>query len=713
MIAIGLLAAQLTLLLGVTTVLLSMSRKYPRWTSLLGPIVLGFSAAVVVTVISGFDLRMTVRFDSTANVTPAESSTAQSPESGQSTNGAKAPSPIHRADGGGANEPRFSMAGLARLVTKSLQSSRPQGTDFSYGLWFLLGTLAGCQFFRLVLGSRRVRGLCNSCHPSPNLRRTAKSVLGVESDSAPEVWLGDDVQSPFVVWQHPNRIYLPRGFESFSRPDQNAVLAHEYAHLRRRDPGVRLFVDCVMILLGWHPLAWRIRRQIEEAQEMAADFEAATMLGDLHQYRRALSNWLLWMDQQLWKEAPFCVSFTTNSAIRRIQMLKKISGRTVNAKLIVASIALIGSAIVFGGWRLHADDKTKLASAKLSKSSRRDGQLFQREKSAPWETVGDRIGYYHVRRGTFTESPFIQNMLVAGVFPYTKDLSQSMVRELFDNFVSMEGNFVPQAKKLPEEESTEKGHQHEVFASASVFAARFSEAIDWSKYASVVDVQSLFGSPADGELGQELRDSIHNAGTSKSLVLGELKTENATGTGAGVANESQRLRLAALWGLADGGQATIASFNPIPQNFFDDSSDDEPESVEESAKSLAEMTEAVAIGVDCHKDIFTQSIRVAAFPRGVNATALENAVLRLRSAYLSSIKSDDSDDVVTERFRKHQKTLWSGLRTEIVSTDRGDAVVVQFDHTLDLIQTDNRGNSYRATDSAGPGEPLKTLPKAP
>ncbi|MEO1523875.1 MAG: M56 family metallopeptidase [Planctomycetota bacterium] len=705
MIVIAVLAAQLTLLFAVTTVLLSFSRRYPRWTSVLGPIVLGFAAAVVVTVVSGFDWRIRLRLESAPSVDSNHpvNATASSDLRATGLHGDNTETQDRQGDG---NRLYVSLATLVQTLNAAVTAPRPTQSNSAVGCWSLLGVLACLQVVRLFNGTRRVHGLCSSCEHSPSLQQRAIQTLGIRPESAPEIWLGDAVRSPFVVWQRPNRIYLPLGFESFSRSDQHAVLAHEYAHLRRRDPGVRLFVDCVMILLCWHPLAWRIRRQIEEAQEMAADFEAATMLGDLPRYRRALSNWLLWMDQQFWREAHFCVSFSANSAVRRIQMLRQVSGKTVNTQLVIASLALVGSAIFFSGWKLQADDKTKLASAKLSKSSDSKTPLFKGAPSAPWKTVGEAPGYYHVRTGEFTQSPFVQNFVVAGVVGYTKDLSWDMVKELFDKFESAEGSLAPNAKKLEPAKAQELGHEHELQIGSGFFSFRFRETVEWPKYVSVLNAESLLGSADLETWAESMRDQMKHVGNSKTLELGKRPSD----ADEEPASNSGHVR--ALWPLVDGGQVTIAVQNPMTAQWLKSSVSEGVEPIEEAGRSVASMIETAAAGVDCGDDIFTQSVRVAAFPREPGAAALEQAISKLRAAYLAEIEADDSEDAATQQFLQSQKRLWSSLRTEIVSTDQGDVVVASFEHTLNLIHTDTRGG-VRVSNSNGIGQPLKTLPKAP
>jgi beta-lactamase regulating signal transducer with metallopeptidase domain len=67
-------------------------------------------------------------------------------------------------------------------------------------------------------------------------------------------------------------IGLPPAFEGkFSVTEQEAVLAHELAHLAVMDPLWFLLADFASALLWWHPLIWWVRRSLHVSAELAAD----------------------------------------------------------------------------------------------------------------------------------------------------------------------------------------------------------------------------------------------------------------------------------------------------------------------------------------------------------------------------------------------------------------------------------------------------------
>ena len=71
-------------------------------------------------------------------------------------------------------------------------------------------------------------------------------------------------------------IGLPLDFATaYSEAEQDAVLAHELAHLAAHDPCWFLLADFASAVLWWHPLVWWARRSLHLTAELAADEETA------------------------------------------------------------------------------------------------------------------------------------------------------------------------------------------------------------------------------------------------------------------------------------------------------------------------------------------------------------------------------------------------------------------------------------------------------
>jgi uncharacterized protein (TIGR03067 family) len=106
------------------------------------------------------------------------------------------------------------------------------------------------------------------------------AVLQVESSTAPFVWCFG--LRPVVV--------VPRSLlDMLAERQLEMVLAHELAHLRRRDHWVRVAELAVSILYWWNPLVWWVRRQLHAVEEECCDAWVAWLFPDQnHLYAESL-----------------------------------------------------------------------------------------------------------------------------------------------------------------------------------------------------------------------------------------------------------------------------------------------------------------------------------------------------------------------------------------------------------------------------------------
>lgn len=95
----------------------------------------------------------------------------------------------------------------------------------------------------------------------------------------PRLALLDDLASPIAAGA--DRIVLPRwAAQLLDREQRRAMLAHETAHLARRDPYWKLAISLWCAVLWFLPLARLARRRLDETAELACDAWAARHLGD-------------------------------------------------------------------------------------------------------------------------------------------------------------------------------------------------------------------------------------------------------------------------------------------------------------------------------------------------------------------------------------------------------------------------------------------------
>jgi hypothetical protein len=151
--------------------------------------------------------------------------------------------------------------------------ARPPKTTWWPATVWLLGTagfLAYSAAARLLFGFFRHRR--RRVTDAALLARTAGLARRLRLLRPVRVLEADGLAGPVSFgWVRP-AICLPVGFGAHFTPrQQEAMLAHELAHLAARDPVWQGFADVLSALLWWHPLAWWACRQFRAACETAAD----------------------------------------------------------------------------------------------------------------------------------------------------------------------------------------------------------------------------------------------------------------------------------------------------------------------------------------------------------------------------------------------------------------------------------------------------------
>jgi len=141
-------------------------------------------------------------------------------------------------------------------------------------LWFWLGGAAVCALVAATRIVRFERLLRDTLPASERLQRLALEIAGkLGVRRVPDVRYVECVEVPFL-WCAGRRptIVLPMRL-SFQLDDQSSalILAHELAHLRRRDHWVRAVELIVSTMYWWNPLVWVIRRQIHQFEDLCCD----------------------------------------------------------------------------------------------------------------------------------------------------------------------------------------------------------------------------------------------------------------------------------------------------------------------------------------------------------------------------------------------------------------------------------------------------------
>lgn len=160
-------------------------------------------------------------------------------------------------------------------------------------LYILWG--AGCliALCRLLAGAWATRTLLRRSLPAlPHIQTLAQTIAadaGIRR--LPAVRTTNDLQSPALCRVFAPALLLPSAIAS--RADERelrAILSHELAHLKARDPLWNLLIRLCAILYWPNPLAWRMRIAHLGACELLADAASARSSGGADAYSQILAR---------------------------------------------------------------------------------------------------------------------------------------------------------------------------------------------------------------------------------------------------------------------------------------------------------------------------------------------------------------------------------------------------------------------------------------
>lgn len=201
---------------------------------------------------------------------------------------------------------------------------------------WLLGTamLLGWTLLRVL---RFRHWLVRTSQPAPTELRDEVAGIGrrLGLTRMPAVHTTTARVSPMVCWAGGRvRIVVPSFLlASLDRHELRAMLAHELAHVRRRDHLVRWIEWLACSAFWWNPVAWWARRELRDAEEASCDALGVTATESTS---RAYARSLLGVVENLSKRPTRPVPAFASGAVsgrspqaleRRIRML--VSGRSI------------------------------------------------------------------------------------------------------------------------------------------------------------------------------------------------------------------------------------------------------------------------------------------------------------------------------------------------------------------------------------------------
>jgi bla regulator protein blaR1 len=242
----------------------------------------------------------------------------------------------------GTNPPMFEEVPLAIPTPTTLQRS----IDWSKVATYAYATIAFAFLARFMTGIFLVRRL---------LTGSAQGGAGFQESGL--------IAVPLTVgWLRP-KILLPREWREWDRLKLDAVMAHEGAHVRRRDGLVAALAGINRCIFWFHPLAWWLERKLTRLSELACDESCVATLGNREEYARLLLDMARVVDGSQGRLRQHALTMAAGSHLRRRIDSILQEGRTSSRGLTWtgwAAIALCGIPVVLGAGAVTLDRQPPL-----------------------------------------------------------------------------------------------------------------------------------------------------------------------------------------------------------------------------------------------------------------------------------------------------------------------------------------------------------------
>ena len=162
--------------------------------------------------------------------------------------------------------------------------------DWALPMWSMGVLLCSA---RLVLGAAHSGSLRRRGEAADDRVRQIVEGLAVRMGIAGPVraLVSEEVDGPSVLgWLRPVILLPPAAVMGLTPQQLEAVLAHEFAHIRRHDYLVNILQMIVEALLFYHPIVWWTSNQMRHERELCCDDLAVATSGDAVTYARALTT---------------------------------------------------------------------------------------------------------------------------------------------------------------------------------------------------------------------------------------------------------------------------------------------------------------------------------------------------------------------------------------------------------------------------------------
>ena len=189
-------------------------------------------------------------------------------------------------------------------------------------------------------------------------------------------------QSPMIsgpvtvgVWR---RVLLlpPKFLEQISEGDMEAVMAHECAHMRRRDYLKNMLYNLLSLPVKYHPALWFTYSRMAESREMVCDAMAAEAVVGRERYARSLLRLASMVANRTPARTLHAIGiFDANTFERRVMKLtsRRVEIAGTRRIAIVAACVMVGVATCASALALRMEVRSGAAAQPVNNANKTDG----------------------------------------------------------------------------------------------------------------------------------------------------------------------------------------------------------------------------------------------------------------------------------------------------------------------------------------------------
>ncbi|MDR3688292.1 MAG: M56 family metallopeptidase [Fimbriimonas sp.] len=170
-------------------------------------------------------------------------------------------------------------AETSRFVAEAPTKESLRATAWLAGIWMLGFVLVGAYSLGQLGKSLRLIRQASPCTDRTLLEQAKALRLSFGLHAMPRILM---TREPALVLTfaapHPVILISARTLENCTEDEMRMILAHEFAHIRRRDAWLGLIPQLAQSLFFFHPLVWLACREFDFAREAACDAEAISCL---------------------------------------------------------------------------------------------------------------------------------------------------------------------------------------------------------------------------------------------------------------------------------------------------------------------------------------------------------------------------------------------------------------------------------------------------